>query len=149
MQQNGIYAIYADQGTGSIDLMVQKLNANFEPEWGETGLIAMDGLDGDVNYTKTYRLGDQSLFHVWEDNRASKKLYGNKLTELILLSSNGTQISFGDNSSSETIFHYQFFSMLQVVCIRLHLMDQRLQSSFVLINYLKIYRMPGILQGSH
>ena len=86
------------QGTGSIDLMVQKLNANFEPEWGETGLIAMDGLDGDVNYTKTYRLGDQSLFHVWEDNRASKKLYGNKLTELILLSSNGTQISFGDNS---------------------------------------------------
>ena len=108
-EQNGIYAIYADQGTGSIDLMVQKLNANFEPEWGETGLIAMDGLDGDVNYTKTYRLGDQSLFHVWEDNRASKKLYGNKLTELILLSSNGTQISFGDNSSSETDFSLPVF----------------------------------------
>ena len=90
--------------------MVQKLNANFEPEWGETGLIAMDGLDGDVNYTKTYRLGDQSLFHVWEDNRASKKLYGNKLTELILLSSNGTQISLVIILLLKLIFHYQFLN---------------------------------------
>ena len=64
-EQNGMYAIYADQGSGSIDLMVQKLSANFESEWGETGLVAMNGLDGDVNYTQTYRLGDQSLFHVW------------------------------------------------------------------------------------
>ena len=108
-EQNGMYAIYANQGSGSIDLMVQKLSANFELEWGETGLVAMNGLDGDVNYTQTYRLGDQSLFHVWEDNRASKKIYGNKLMELIPSSSNGAQISYGDNSSSETDFSLPFF----------------------------------------
>ncbi len=89
--------------------MVQKFNSNFEPEWGETGLVAMAGLDGDVNYTKTYRLGDQSLLHVWEDNRASKKIYGNKLINLNPSYSNGTKISFGDNSSSETDFSLPVF----------------------------------------
>jgi len=103
-EQSGLYAIYADQGSGSIDLMVQKLNSSFSTVWSETGLVAMEGLDGDVNYSKSYRLGDQSLLHIWEDNRASKKIYGNKLTELSALYSNGTQISFGDNSSSETDF---------------------------------------------
>ncbi len=108
-EQNGIYAIYADQGSGSIDLMVQKLDLNFEEVWGETGLVAMEGLDGDVNYTNTYRLEDQKLLHVWEDNRASKKMYGNKLTELDVSFTNGTQISFGDNSSSETDFSAPVF----------------------------------------
>ena len=76
---------------------------------GETGLVAMAGLDGDVNYTKTYRLGDQSLLHVWEDNRASKKIYGNKLINLNPSYSNGIKISFGDNSSSETDFSLPVF----------------------------------------
>ena len=61
-------------------------------------------MDGDVNYTNTYRLGDQSLLHVWEDNRASKKIYGNKLINLNPSFSNGIKVSFGDNSSSETDF---------------------------------------------
>lgn len=108
-EQDGIFAIYADQGSGSIDLVVQKFNSNFEPEWGETGLVAMAGLDGDVNYTNTYRLGDQSLLHVWEDNRASKKIYGNKLINLNPSYSNGIKISFGDNSSSETDFSLPVF----------------------------------------
>ena len=42
--------------------MVQKLDLNFEEVWGETGLVAMEGLDGDVNYTNTYRLGRSKAF---------------------------------------------------------------------------------------
>ena len=77
-EQNGIFAIYADQGSGSINLMVQQIDSNFEQVWDDNGLVAMNGLD-DVNYIETYRLGEQDLLHVWEDNRASKKIYSNKL----------------------------------------------------------------------
>ncbi len=104
----GLYAIYADQGTGSIDLIVQKLSDSFSAVWDGNGLVAMDGLDGDVNYTQTYRKGTQDLLHVWEDNRASKKIYGNRLTELNPLFTNGEQITYGDNSSSETDFSTPF-----------------------------------------
>ena len=72
--QSGLYAIYADQGSGSIDLMVQKLSADFSTVWSETGLVTMDGLDGDVNYSHTYRIDDQELLHVWEDNRVDRFL---------------------------------------------------------------------------
>ena len=53
--------------------MVQQIDSNFEQVWDDNGLVAMNGLDGDVNYIETYRLGEQDLLHVWEDNRASKK----------------------------------------------------------------------------
>ena len=38
---------------------------------------------------------------MWEDNRESKKLYGNVLSEGELSHFNGNQISFSDNSSTE------------------------------------------------
>ena len=46
---------------------------------------------------------------MWEDNRASKKIYGNKLINLNPSYSNGIKISFGDNSSSETDFSLPVF----------------------------------------
>ena len=108
-EQNGIFAIYADQGSGSINLMVQQIDSNFEQVWDDNGLVAMNGLDGDVNYIETYRLGQQDLLHVWEDNRASKKIYSNKLVSLTPSFINGNQVSFGDNSSSETDFSLPVF----------------------------------------
>ena len=101
---NGLFGVYADQGTGSIDLKVQKIGQDFLPEWEDNGLTAMLGLDGDVNYTTAYPIGDQDLYLTWEDNRSSKKIYGTRLTNLELEDHNGKQLTFGDNSSSETDF---------------------------------------------
>ena len=101
---NGLFGVYADQGTGSIDLKVQKIGQDFLPEWEDNGLTAMLGLDGDVNYTTAYPIGDQDLYLTWEDNRSSKKIYGTRLTNLELEDDNGKQLTFGDNSSSETDF---------------------------------------------
>ena len=102
--ENGLFAIYGDRGAGSIDLKVQKIGLDYLPDWQGTGLVAMDGLDGDVNYTQTYRIGNRDIYHVWEDNRASKKIYGSRLTDLFIEERDGKQLTYSDNSSSETDF---------------------------------------------
>ncbi len=102
--ESGLYCIYADQGLGSIDLKIQKVDAEYNSEWEDNGLVAMVGLDGDVNYTNAYQISNEDLYLLWEDNRASKKLYGTRLTSLELLENNGKQLTFSDNSSSETDF---------------------------------------------
>ncbi len=102
--ENGLFAIYGDQGSGSIDLKVQKVSSNFSAEWENNGLTAMLGLDGDVNYTHSFPISEDDLYLVWEDNRSSKKIYGSRLTSLEIQDENGRQLTFGDNSSSETDF---------------------------------------------
>ena len=64
----------------------------------------MLGLDGDVNYTHSFPISEDDLYLVWEDNRSSKKIYGSRLTSLEIQDENGRQLTFGDNSSSETDF---------------------------------------------
>ena len=107
--QGGLFGVYGDQGSGSIDLKVQKLNSSFLAEWENNGLTAMLGLDGDVNYTHSYPIAEEDLYLVWEDNRSSKKIYGSRITELELDDVNGKQLTFGDNSSSETDFSIPYF----------------------------------------
>ena len=107
--QDGLFGVYGDQGSGSIDLKVQKLNSSFLPEWENNGLTAMLGLDGDVNYTHSYPIAEEDLYLVWEDNRSSKKIYGSRIAELELDDVNGKQLTFGDNSSSETDFSIPYF----------------------------------------
>ncbi len=102
--QSGTFGIYGDQGTGSIDLKVQKIGVDLAPQWENNGITAMFGLDGDVNYTNAYRIGEEDLYLIWEDNRASKKIYGSRVTGLEIQDSNGKKLTFGDNSSSETDF---------------------------------------------
>jgi len=102
--QNGLFAIYGDQGLGSIDLRIQKIDIDYSMQWENNGLTAMSGLDGDVNYTHTFSIGDGDIYHIWEDNRESKKIYGSRLTSLDLQYVNGRQLTFSDNSSSETDF---------------------------------------------
>jgi len=101
---NGLYMVYADQGTGSIDLKVQRIDPAYEPHWNNGGITAMTGLDGDVNYTRPFRIDDEDLYLHWEDNRAEKKIYGTRITGEIIQYENGRQLTFGDNSSSETDF---------------------------------------------
>ncbi|GIS71889.1 MAG: hypothetical protein CM1200mP10_14660 [Candidatus Neomarinimicrobiota bacterium] len=74
---NGAFVVFSDQGNGSIDLKVQKTDgstANFDTN----GLIAMPGLDGDIEYTKPmYSGGDVIL--TWIDARDGKKVFGRTL----------------------------------------------------------------------
>ena len=99
-----LYIIYADQGTGSIDLKIQKLSSGPTPEWDNGGLKAMVGLDGDVKYTNNFRKGDEDFFLTWEDNRATKKIFGTIITNGIVQMENGVQLTFSDNSSQEIDF---------------------------------------------
>ncbi len=98
----GLYIIYADQGSGSIDLRVQKIDSNLSVEWEAGGLVTMLGLDGDVNFTNNFRVSEEDFFLVWEDNRASKKIYGTRITNENSQALNGAQLTFSDNSSQET-----------------------------------------------
>ena len=102
--QSGLFGVYGDQGSGSIDLKVQKIGSDLTPQWEGNGITAMLGLDGDVNYTNTYEIDEEDLYLVWEDNRATKKLYGSRVTGLEMQHTNGKQLTFSDNSSSETDF---------------------------------------------
>ena len=99
---SGLYLIYADQGSGSIDLRVQKIDSNLSTEWESGGLVAMNGLDGDVNFTNNFRVDEEDFFLVWEDNRSSKKLYGTRITNENSQVLNGAQLTYSDNSSQET-----------------------------------------------
>ena len=102
--QDGLFCIFGDKGTGSIDLKVQKVGTTFNPVWEGSGITAMEGLDGDIKYTDAYRISDEDIYFIWEDNRSSKKMYGSRITNLELSAINGRQLSFSDNSSSETDF---------------------------------------------
>ena len=106
----GLYIIYADKGSGSIDLLIQKLNQSYVPEWTGNGMMAMSGLDGDVNYSKSFRIMDEDFFLIWEDNRSSKKIFGTRITNLENQFVGGQQLTYGDNSSSETDFSLPVFT---------------------------------------
>ena len=97
----GVFAIYADQGSGSIDLMVQYLDGVI-PTLADGGSLAIYGMDGDVKYNHAFRSGDNQILLMWEDNRSTKKIYGNWLVDDMLEAANGIQVSFSDNSSTET-----------------------------------------------
>ena len=49
----------------------------------------MGGLDGDINYTKTFKIADNDLYLLWEDNRASKKVFGTRVQNLEVDNLNG------------------------------------------------------------
>ena len=97
----GVYAIFADQGSGSIDLRVQYLDG-VTPTFAGGGSLALDGMDGNVKYNHAFRSGDHQILLMWEDNRSTKKIYGNWLVDDMLEAANGIQVSFSDNSSTET-----------------------------------------------
>ena len=97
---DSVFVVYADQGSGSIDLKVnyyKSINSLFDVG----GLLAVKGLDGDIKYNVGFPIDDEKIVLVWEDNRASKKIYANVISSGELSHLNGNQISFSDNSSTE------------------------------------------------
>ena len=70
--------------------------------------MALKGLDGDVKYIHAFSIASENALLMWEDNRASKKIYANGLAWGELSHFNGSQISFSDNSSTEIDFSSPF-----------------------------------------
>ena len=100
---DSVFVVYADQGSGSVDLKVNYYKGvNSLLETG--GLLAVKGLDGDIKYNIGFPIDDDKIVLVWEDNRASKKIYANVISSGELSHLNGNQISFSDNSSTEIDF---------------------------------------------
>ena len=97
---DSVFVVYADQGSGSIDLKVNYYKS-MDSLFDDGALLAIKGLDGDVKYNKGFSIEDQNVLLMWEDNRENKKIYGNKITFGSLSHFNGNQVSFSDNSSTE------------------------------------------------
>ena len=97
---DSVFVVYADQGSGSVDLKVNYYSG-IEALFETGGNLAVKGLDGDIKYNKGYNIQDGKVVLVWEDNRASKKIYGNVIDSGNLSYFNGNQVSFSDNSSTE------------------------------------------------
>ena len=97
---DSVFVVFADQGGGSIDLRFHYFNGII-PLLGANGDLALKGLDGDVKYNHAFSDANQNVVLIWEDNRRTKKIYANHLSDGILSHFNGTQISFSDNSSTE------------------------------------------------
>tara|TARA_B100000579_G_scaffold74311_1_gene57157 strand:- start:3266 stop:6283 length:3018 start_codon:yes stop_codon:yes gene_type:complete len=97
---DSVFVVYADQGSGSIDLKVNYYKS-MDSLFDDDALLAIKGLDGDVKYNKGFSIEDQNVLLMWEDNRENKKIYGNKITVGSLSHFNGNQVSFSDNSSTE------------------------------------------------
>ena len=76
----GAYVIFADQENGSIDIRTQRI-AGGQTIFEDNGILAMEGLDGDVNYVSSFYTGglDGESLLTWIDNRNKKKLFGGKV----------------------------------------------------------------------
>ena len=98
---SGVYIVFADQETGSIDLKIQHYESN-NSSYSINGDIALAGLDGDIRYNRGYNVGNQKIFFMWEDNRSTKKIFGSTLDASVLDQNSGTKTTFSDNSSTET-----------------------------------------------
>ena len=97
---DSVFVVYADQGSGSVDLKINYFKGTtslLEPG----GLLAVKGLDGDIKYNAGFPIDDEKIVLVWEDNRESKKIYANVINSGEISHLNGNQISFSDNSSTE------------------------------------------------
>ena len=103
--EQGLFVVYGDQGSGSIDLKVQLISPQTnEGVWQNFGKIGMLGLDGDINYTNSFRIDDDDVLCIWEDNRSSKRIFGTRISDHINNYPEGKKITLSNNSSSETDF---------------------------------------------
>ena len=70
---NGSFVVFADQSNGSIDLRVQRMDSDLT-SFESNGLIAMNGLDGDVEYPIANYMNDYVVIN-WVDARNRKKVF--------------------------------------------------------------------------
>ena len=76
---NGSFVVFSDQSNGSIDLRVQRMNTDIV-SFETNGLIAMYGLDGDIEYPMSNYMNDNVLIN-WVDARNGKKVFGSIVGE--------------------------------------------------------------------
>ena len=76
---NGSFVIFADESNGSIDLKVQRMNSDLI-SFESNGLIAMNGLDGDIEYPIANYMNENVIMN-WIDARNGKKVYGLNIEE--------------------------------------------------------------------
>ena len=76
---NGSFVIFADQSNGSIDLRVQRMDLDLI-SFELNGLIAMNGLDGDIEYPIANYMNDYVVIN-WVDARNDKKVFGSILED--------------------------------------------------------------------
>ena len=76
---NGSFVIFADESNGSIDLKVQRMNSDLI-SFESNGLIAMNGLDGDIEYPIANYMNENVVMN-WIDARNGKKVYGLNIEE--------------------------------------------------------------------
>ena len=92
----GSFVIFADQENGSIDIRTQYIVSQIT-SLEDNGALAMQGLDGDVNYVSSFYTGgtDGEVLLNWIDNRNKKKLFAGKVNEdgTTDLFQNGSQLA--------------------------------------------------------
>ena len=76
---NGSFVVFADQSNGSIDLRVQRMNSDLT-SFELNGLIAMNGLDGDIEYPIANYTNDNVVLN-WVDARDGKKVFGSIIND--------------------------------------------------------------------
>ena len=76
---NGSFVVFADQSNGSIDLRVQRMNSDLT-SFELNGLIAMNGLDGDIEYPIANYTNDNVVLN-WVDARDGKKVFGSTIND--------------------------------------------------------------------
>ena len=76
---NGSFVIFADESNGSIDLKVQRMNSDLI-SFESNGLIAMNGLDGDIEYPIANYMNENVIMN-WIDARNGKKVFGLNIEE--------------------------------------------------------------------
>ena len=99
---NGSFVVFADQSNGSIDLRVQRMNSDLT-SFELNGLIAMNGLDGDIEYPIANYTNDNVVLN-WVDARDGKKVFGS------IINDNGV-ITPLDNGQNLTQFDSYTFQL--------------------------------------
>ena len=99
---NGSFVVFADQSNGSIDLRVQRMNSDLT-SFELNGLIAMNGLDGDIEYPIANYTNDNVVLN-WVDARDGKKVFGS------IINDNGV-ITPVDNGQNLTQFDSYTFQL--------------------------------------
>jgi len=96
--QNGIFTIYSNQMSGSAQLYVDGMSDG--NHWGSDVLGAI-GMDGDARYTQGFNVSSSEAILFWEDSRFANKIYANRAINEALSHSNGTKVTYSDDSASE------------------------------------------------
>ena len=98
---NGSFVVFADQSNGSIDLRVQRMNSDLT-SFELNGLIAMNGLDGDIEYPIANYTNDNVVLN-WVDARDGKKVFGS------IVNDNGviTPVENGQNLTQFDSYTFQ------------------------------------------